>query len=116
MVDIELRGVPKGVQDGGILEQFLNEIEVECLALAIPEALHPLVNELGLDESLFVKDLVFPDGVTVLTDAEARVATIRVQVEEEAAEDEAEADPEASGSEPQRIGRVRPEDEAKGKV
>ena len=38
-VTVILRGESPGVKDGGHLEQFAHTVEVECLAVAIPEKL-----------------------------------------------------------------------------
>lgn len=106
-IGIELRGVPKGVSEGGLLDQHLSDLEVECILTEIPETLHPLVTELGLEESLFVRDLELPPGVKVLTDPDERVATVRpmvAEVEEEPREEEGEAQPEV-------IGRARKEED-----
>src|SRR3981081_4369353 len=35
-VALELRGTPKGEEDGGVLQQVLNELHVECLVTDIP--------------------------------------------------------------------------------
>jgi len=112
-VQVELRGVPKGVTEGGTLDQLLSEVEIECLALAIPEKLQMLVSHLGIGEFLYVKDLELPDGVSALTDGDHPVATVRVLVEEEAPE-EVEAG-EEKGGEPERIGRVRADESEEGK-
>ncbi len=105
-VALELRGVPRGVSEGGVLEQSLSELEVECLALAIPDTLHPLVTNLGVGDVLYARDVALPAGVTLITDPEERVATVRV-LAEEAAEEPAE---EGATAEPERIGRVRAEE------
>lgn len=104
-VAIELKGTPKGVSDGGILDQVMDSLEVDCLVTQIPDTLHPIVSHLGLLESLLVKDLVLPPGVNPIASPEDRVATVRklgeVSTETPVAEGaEAEAEPE-------RIGRVR---------
>lgn len=107
-IGIELRGVPKGVSDGGSLDQHLSDLEVECLVTEIPETLHPFVTELGLEETLFVKDLELPPGVTVLTDPDERVATVRpliAEAEEESKEEDGEA------AQPEVIGRAPKEEE-----
>ena len=109
-VGIELRGLAKGVSDGGMLDQHMVELEVECLVTDIPDTLHPVVADLELGASLLVKDLELPPGVVVLSDSEERVATVRVLMEQpEVAE--AEGEEGAAGVEPERIGRVR-KDEA----
>lgn len=111
-INIELRGVPKGISSGGVLDQLLTEIELECLVTEIPEILHPLVSELDLGDSLYVKDLELPEGVKVLTDPEERVATITTIAEEiEDEESTAEGEADATEAEPERIGRVRKDDE-----
>ncbi len=113
-VGIELRGTPKGSHEGGILDQHLAQIEVECLVSQIPQTFHPLVTELGVGDSLLVKELELPAGVKVLTDAEERICTVRakaVAVEEEEETPEGE---EETSAEPQRIGRVRKDEEESG--
>ncbi len=112
-VSIELRGTPKGIAEGGVLDQLLNEIEVECLVTQIPETMHPFVTDLGVGDSLLIKDLEFPAGVVPLLDPEERVAMVRV-VAEEAEETEAEEGEEGAGAEPERIGRVRKDEEGEG--
>lgn len=108
-VGIELRGLAKGISDGGMLDQHMVELEVECLVAEIPGTLHPSVTDLELSASLLVKDLELPPGVVALADPEERVATVRVLLEQPEAE-EAEGEEGAAGAEPERIGRVRKED------
>jgi len=107
-IGIDLRGVPKGISEGGSLDQHLSDLEIECLVTEIPETLHPLVTELGLEETLFVKDLELPPGVTVLTDPDERVATVRPLLAE--AEEDMEAE-DGEAVQPEVIGRARKEEE-----
>ncbi len=104
-VGIELRGTPVGVNEGGILEQNVQSVEVECVVTNIPETLRPLVSSLALGESLLVKDLELPPGVRCLTDGDERIATVRALVE--AAEPEPGEEGEEEAAMPERIGRVR---------
>lgn len=108
-VSIELRGVPKGVGEGGVLDQTLTEIEVECLPTDIPETLHPVVVNLGLNDSLWVKDLQVPAGVIVLTDPQERVAVVRPKAE--VAEVEAAEEAEGEPAQPEVISRGKKEEE-----
>jgi large subunit ribosomal protein L25 len=110
-VGIELRGTPKGVASGGVLDQFISDIEVECAVTDIPGTLHPLVTEMEIGDSLLVKDLDFPPGVTPLAGPEDRVAHVR-ELAAEAADAEAGDGEPATSAEPERIGRVRKDDEA----
>ncbi len=110
-VGIELRGTPKGVADGGILDQVMADLEVECTVTAIPDTLHPLVTDLGLGDSLLVKDLELPEGVCALADAQDRVATVKVLAIHEEESETPDQEGEESSEEPERIGRVRKDDE-----
>ncbi|HZJ89008.1 MAG TPA: 50S ribosomal protein L25, partial [Sphaerochaeta sp.] len=65
MVSITLDGNPIGVRDGGVLEQLLYEVEIECLPSDLPEVLSVDVSELGLNENLALGDVSIPKGVTV---------------------------------------------------
>lgn len=112
-VGIELRGVPKGVSEGGVLDQYMADLEVECLVTEIPETLHPLVIELALGDSLLVKDVELPAGVFALAEADERVATVRTLAE--APESEASEEAEKKTAQPEVIGRVRKEEEEGGK-
>jgi len=96
-VPIEILGQPKGVVEGGVLDHQLRDVEIECLALDIPQSIQLDVRELGMDESLHVSDLVAPENVTLVTDQERavvavhppRAAAAATEEEGEAAEGEA---------------------------
>jgi large subunit ribosomal protein L25 len=105
-VSIELRGTPKGEADGGVLQQIISEIEVECLVTDIPEVIRHNIAEMALNDVLHVKDIKWPSGVRPLHDEDAIVASVR-----EIAEEEPEAADAAATAEPEVIGR-KPEDEA----
>jgi large subunit ribosomal protein L25 len=112
-VGIELRGVPKGVSEGGVLDRHMADLEVECLVTEIPETLHPIVVDLGLEESLLVKDLELPPGVVALADPDERVATVKtLLVAPEPEEAEVAEEPAAETEQPEVIGRARKEEEA----
>lgn len=112
-VGIEPRGVPIGLSHGGILDQHLGEIEVECLVSDIPSMLRPVVTHLEVDDTLLVKDLELPTGVVAVTRGEDRVMTIHKLAAAEEEEPEAAEPEEESSEEPERIGRVRKDEETK---
>lgn len=60
---------------GGLLEQSLRELAIECLASDIPEHLEADVTRLHLHESLHVGDLSFT-GIRIVTDKDAVVASV----------------------------------------
>lgn len=100
VVPIELKGVPKGEADGGVLQQIVSELEVECVVTDIPDAVRHNVAEMALNDVLHVRDLKLPAGVKALQDGEVIVATVKAIAEEEAA-----PTAEAGTAEPEVIGR-----------
>ena len=85
-VPIHLTGTSTGVKlDGGILDQTLRELELQCLPGSIPEELQVDITELAVGDSLHVRDIALPDGVELLTDADLSIANVALpkQAEEE---------------------------------
>ena len=62
-VPLELKGTPKGEADGGVLQQIINELEVECLVTEIPDVIRHNVASMGINDVLHIKDLKLPPGV-----------------------------------------------------
>jgi large subunit ribosomal protein L25 len=107
-VRIELEGEPVGVSEGGgILEQLLREVEIRCRPNIIPDSISADVSGLGVHEMLHVSDLQVGEGITVLTDPEAAVATVAVVREEQVEE----RTPEEDVSEPEVIGKGKKEED-----
>jgi large subunit ribosomal protein L25 len=114
-VPIHVVGIPVGVSlNGGILDTALREVEIECLPRAIPSALEVDVSALDVGESIHVRDLVVPDGVTVLSDRDLAVVSVVLPAAEEApAAVEAPAEGEAAAAAPAEAAAGG--DEKKGK-
>ena len=97
-VPIELKGTPKGEAEGGVLQQVMNDLEVECVVTDIPDMIRHNVSEMALDDVLHIKELTLPPGVVALADEDLVVATVSAVAEEEAAPAaEGEAEPEVIG-------------------
>lgn len=75
-VPLEIKGQPKGVIDGGVLEHQLRSVDIECLALEVPERILVDVVALKIGESFHVADLQVAEGVTVLTDGTRPVVSV----------------------------------------
>jgi len=77
-VPIYLVGEAKGVKlGGGVLEQTLRTIDIDVLPGDIPEKFDVNVSELGVDQTLFVRDLALGEKYTVLTRGEVPVAVVK---------------------------------------
>jgi large subunit ribosomal protein L25 len=74
-VDVPLvfKGVAKGTMMGGMLEEALTHLEIECGVTAIPEMITVNVRELGIGDSMHAKDLVMPAGVELKTSPDALI-------------------------------------------
>ena len=98
-IGIHLEGSPKGVREGGVLEQQLHDVEIECLPKDIPEhAFSVDVTGLDIGDSVHVSDIPEPPGVTFLTGGDHVVALVnatREEVEEEVEGEEGMAEEES---------------------
>src|SRR5262249_48314617 len=115
-VVVTLHGEPVGVKEGGVLSQVSNEVNVEGLPLEIPQHLKLDVSGMHIGDSLRLSDLVVPDGITLLDDADETVlATVtqpsREELPEEAAEEGEEG---AEGEEAEAASEEAADAEASG--
>ncbi len=111
-VPIVLTGEAAGVKtQGGILEQVLREIEIECLPADIPAHIDVDVTDLVFGQVLRVKDLPHGGKLQFLTEEEQPVAhVIAVKEVAAAAPAEAGAEPAAAPSEPEVIKKGKQEE------
>src|SRR5437867_989417 len=80
-VPIELKGEPKEAE-GGVLQQVINELEIECLVTEIPEVIRISVVDMKIGDVIHVRDLPLPPGVTTKQEPEAIVVTVKEVMEE----------------------------------
>jgi large subunit ribosomal protein L25 len=91
-VPVLLSGIPVGVKNsGGILDQILREVEIECLPSDIPDHIDIDVAGLELYGAIHISDLPHSGSIKFLGDETALVAHVTVIKEE--AEPEAVAAP-----------------------
>jgi large subunit ribosomal protein L25 len=102
-VRIELRGTAPGATGGGMLDQPLHTLHVECPAMSVPESIRVNIGELQIDGTIYVRDLTLPPGVVVLNDPDAIIVHVSAPVVEAAP---APAGPAAEQAEPEVIGRA----------
>ena len=84
-VSLLAKGEAPGVKESGILQYVLREVEVECLPTHIPQKIEVDVSNLNIADSIFVKDLVLPEGVKVLNDPSLIAISIEPPMKEEVA-------------------------------
>ena len=109
-VPLHFVGVCPAVEEGGVVNHLMNEVEIRCLPKDLPEYLEVDISNLQLDESIHLSQLKIPTGVAIVAlehdndEAIANVHVPRAVVEEEPvvaapAEGEAAAAP-AEGAAP----------------
>lgn len=109
-VPLHFEGEPKGIEEGGVPQYVLYELQVSCLPGNIPVGISIDVSGLGLNDTLTAREVAMPEGVELVTDPDEAVVTVTLpamEVEEteeaegEAAEGElAEGEEAAEGEEP----------------
>ena len=104
-VALQLEGTPAGVKAGGVFEMVVHEVTVRALPSDIPEHLDMNIDEIVLGQVVRVRELVLPDGVTVVDDPdEALFHVVPPRVLEEEVAPEAVAEPEVVGKEGEEPG------------
>lgn len=106
-VPIHLKGTAPGAVAGGIVEQPLRELEIECVASDLPEYIDVKIGHMDLNAVIHVSDLVdLPPGITVLSHPETIVVHIGT-----AKEVEEETPTEGDGAQPEVVGKEAGEDD-----
>jgi large subunit ribosomal protein L25 len=107
-VPLVLIGDAKGVKEGGILSQSINQLEINCFPTDVPEQIELNVEDLELNSSMSISDIKLKnDDIEIITDGEVNIVNISKLVEEEAEEvdetsdvttDDGESEPTTEGS------------------
>ena len=77
-VPLVFKGIPAGASEGGVLEEHLAQLEVECTVTEIPKAIDVLVKAMKIDDSIYARDIVLPAGVKLVTGPEVLVIACHV--------------------------------------
>jgi large subunit ribosomal protein L25 len=106
-----LTGSAKGIKDGGILQQSIHRIRIHCEPDSVPEHVVVDVAELGIGDSVHVKDLKL-EGIKILDNLESAIVTVvpPPTIKEETPEAAAAAAAEAP-AEPEVIGKSKKAEE-----
>ena len=111
-VPIQYQGTAIGIKEGGIVQQVLHKLEIECYPKDIPQFLSIDITNLKLGESIHPSDLSF-ENISILTPPETVVVAVvhpKVEKEPEPTETAAEAP-----AEPEVIGKGKAAEEEEEK-
>lgn len=118
-VPLEITGTAKGVrEDGGVLEQSLNELAIKCIPSLIPESIEVDVSHLEIGDSLSVEDLDVAEGIEVLDEEDQTVCSVQApsmaEAPEPVAEEEGEVEVVGEEAEDEEEAEAEPEGEDSG--
>jgi len=76
-IPVQLTGSPIGViEEGGVLNQASNEIEIQCLPADIPEFVETNISELNLGDSINVGSIDLDENITLVTSEDTVLASV----------------------------------------
>src|ERR1700745_2822723 len=83
-VPLEPAGVANGVKNfGGLLEQNVRALAIECLPRDLPDRISVDVSALNIGDAIHVRDIKLPDGVVAKVPADLTVFSVVAPVAEE---------------------------------
>ncbi len=117
-VRVKLLGIPVGVKtEGGILDQVLREVEIECLPADIPSHIDVDVSGLEMHQVLRVNGLPHSEKIKYLSPEDATVAhVVHIREEVVAAPEVVEGEAAAAGATGEAAAPAEPEVAKKGKT
>ncbi|MEK4998764.1 50S ribosomal protein L25 [Paenibacillus sp. FSL R10-2796] len=86
-VTIHFAGEAVGIKAGGTLQVEIYEVEVRCMPEDLPTSMEVDISGLNIGDQLLVSDLIFKDGIEVLTEP----STVMIQIKTVHEEEEEEA-------------------------
>ncbi|AWV31434.1 50S ribosomal protein L25 [Paenibacillus sp. FSL R7-0048] len=86
-VTIHFAGEAVGIKAGGTLQVEIYEVEVRCMPEDLPTSMEVDISGLDIGDQLLVSDLIFKDGIEVLTEP----STVMIQIKTVHEEEEEEA-------------------------
>jgi large subunit ribosomal protein L25 len=109
-VPIELKGTAQGTHEGGIIEEHLDHLEIECKVTDIPESIIVLVKEVGVGDALHAGDVELPEGIKLITSSSQVIVTCSLVAAAKSTEELEEEVPAA----PEIIGEAKEEGSEEG--
>ena len=112
-VPVRLLGSAVGVKEGGLLQESLHKLNIECLPINIPQSLEIDVTDLSVGDSIHVADLNF-ENITILNPENTIVVSVvlpKVEKEVEPEEEGVEFAEEEGAAEPEVIGKGKESEE-----
>jgi large subunit ribosomal protein L25 len=99
-IPVKVIGTSIGIKKGGILEEYVRDIEVECLPKDIPDSITIDVTDLDIGDTVHVRDLPVSDKLRILANQEQVVLAVGMpsKIEEPVVEEEEEVEEEEAAA------------------
>lgn len=107
-VPIEIKGTAQGTHEGGIIEEHVDRLEIECRVTDIPENIVVLVKDVGIGDSIHAGDIELPAEMKLVSDPQLLVITCHLVAAAKSTEEIIEEMPAA----PEVIGEAKEAGEA----
>ncbi|MHC4203864.1 MAG: 50S ribosomal protein L25 [Planctomycetota bacterium] len=109
VVPIELKGTAAGTHEGGIIEEHVDHLEIECKVIDIPETIVVSVKDVHVGDALHAGEIELPDNIKLSSSPEILLVTCHLVAAAKTTEELEEEVPVA----PEVIGEAKePEAEA----
>ncbi len=82
-VPIHLVGKPVGVEMGGVIQNEVRELEIECLPKDLPPHIEIEISHLNIGDALHVRDISVSDAIKLLDAPDTTILSIVAPVKEE---------------------------------
>jgi len=94
-VPIELKGTAEGTHHGGIIEEHVDRLEIECRVTDIPESIAVSVRDVNVGDALHAGQVELPAGIRLTSSPELVLVTCHLVAAAKTAEQAAEEAPTA---------------------
>jgi large subunit ribosomal protein L25 len=74
-VPVMLTGTPKGVKDGGTVQHVMHRLKISCLPKFIPDHVEVNITELGINQSVHIRDIKV-DNVKILESESSTIVAV----------------------------------------
>jgi large subunit ribosomal protein L25 len=86
-VDIALKGEAPGSHEGGMVDQHLAHLEIECKVSEIPDSIECSIREVSIGDSIYAGDIELSSELKLVTDVKALVLNCHLVAEAKSTED-----------------------------
>jgi len=76
VVPVSVVGEAEGVKEGGVLEQLVTELAIQCDPSSIPDSIEIDVTAMGAGATLHASELKLPEGATISAETDIAILSI----------------------------------------